>query len=483
MVGALMLEWTAYGVAQPAACVYTPSTGTFNNSTTVTIQSTNATTIYYSFDAGVTWTNQAGASILVTMNGGTGIKAYGKTTISGTTNTSGTFTFNTLAPTLSVASWGTDSLTATISGTSTTTGATITYSTNGGTTYYATTPTAGGGVTVYGKATKTGYNNSAANTYTVLSQAAPTISPAAGTYNNGFTVTMTAPVGSTTDWSLNGSTWTVSGVNATTTTISTTGTTIYMRSKRAGYATSANSTATYTLTTLAPSLSPAWNSDLTSVTVSGSSGTTGATINYSTTSAVSGFTTTVPVLTVAGTVWAYASKAGYGNSGVNSVSYSRLAAPTITPAGGTYSANQSATITAVAGATADYYWSSWVLGSGTTAAYTVTTSGTLSGRARQTGYITSANTANTYTLVCPTPTLSVQSWNSDSTIATIVGSNVNGDTINYTKNGYTTTQPTVTSGSDYIAAYATRSGWTTSSTTANYYVGQNTTGSVSPGFL
>ncbi|MGO9009898.1 MAG: chitobiase/beta-hexosaminidase C-terminal domain-containing protein, partial [Bryobacteraceae bacterium] len=174
--------------------------------------------------------------------------------------------------------------------------------------------------------------------------AAPTFSPTGGTYTAPQTVTLSSTTsGATIRYTLDGSTPSETAGTVYTVPFGISGTTTV---KAIAYATgltdSSVATATYTIKAAAPTFSPAGGTYTAPQTVTLSSTTIGATIRYtldgSTPSETAGTVYTAP-FTVSGTttVKAIAYATGLTDSSVATATYTiKAAAPTFSPAGGTY---------------------------------------------------------------------------------------------------------------------------------------------------
>ena len=261
----------------------------------------------------------------------------------------------------------TGSVTVTIS--DATSGATIRYTTDGSmpttsSPIYTGPITLTATTTIRAMATATGMANSnvATATYTVQQQVAtPAFGPVAGTYTGSVSVTIgTATSGATIHYTIDGSTpTTASSVYAGPIAV-TQSRTIRAMAVKSGMLNSAVASATYTIQVATPSFSPAAGTYITSVTVTISDATAGATIYYT----IDGSTPTTASSVYAGpiavtqsrTIRAIAVKSGLLNSAVASATYTvQTATPTFNPPGGTYLLNLTVSISdATPGATIYY---------------------------------------------------------------------------------------------------------------------------------
>src|SRR5437867_3025713 len=168
-------------------------------------------------------------------------------------------------------------------------GATIYYTTDGSTPTTA-SPVYSGPIlvaqttTIKAMAAASGMANSAvaSATYTILQQVAtPTFSPTGGTYTSSVTVTISdSTPGATIHYTTDGSTPTTSSPIYTNPVLVTQTTTIKAMASAGGMANSAVAGATYTIRVATPALSPGGGTYTSSVTVTISDSTAGATIYY-----------------------------------------------------------------------------------------------------------------------------------------------------------------------------------------------------------
>jgi alpha-tubulin suppressor-like RCC1 family protein len=246
-----------------------------------------------------------------------------------------------------------------------------------------------------------------------------------------------------------------------------------------------------------PRLNPAGTSSWSALTVTVTVLTAGATIRYTTNGAdptpsdpqvASGGTVAVDrSLTLKARAW----KGGMAASNVASADYVlMLPAPSILPAGGTFTSPQTVTIScSVAGATIRYTMN----GVDPTPADPVIASGasvlvdmplTLKAKAWKTGWTDSAVTARTFTMNVATPTLTPGGGSVAPGTAVTVATTTLGAELHYTTNGVEPglSDPTIASGATVVVGHSLtlrvkgwRSGWTTSPTvTANYFVNEGT---------
>ncbi|MGD0938418.1 MAG: chitobiase/beta-hexosaminidase C-terminal domain-containing protein [Terracidiphilus sp.] len=328
----------------------------------------------------------------------------------------------TATPTLSVAP-GSYPTPQTVTITSATAGATIYYTTNG------TTPTTASNIysgpitvssteTIEAIAVETGYNNSgiaiAAYTISSTALAAPTFSPAAGSYTTAQSVTISdATSGTTIHYTTNGTTPTISSAVYNGPITVTTTETLEAIAVETGYTTSAMASAAYTISLPAlpaPTLSPAAGTYTTSQSVTISDAISGATIYYTTdgtTPTTSSAIYSGPItVSATETLEAIAVETGYTTSAVSTAVFTigtpALPAPTFLPAAGTYTTSQTVTISdATAGATI-YYTTNDTTPTISSTVYsgpiTVSATETLEAIAVETGYTNSPVSTAVYTI-------------------------------------------------------------------------------------
>jgi len=428
VVFGLMASTAVVRATTVAAPAFSPAAGTFTNAQTVTISSTTSGASIRYTTSGTAPTSTSGTVYSSPVSIGATAKLEAIAYKSGDTTsavTSGTYTLTVAVPAFSPAA-GTYTNAQTVKITSTTSGATIRYTTSG------TAPTSTSGTIYTGPvpisatakleaiAYETGYTTSAvtSGTYT-LTVAAPTFSPAAGTYTNAQTVTISSITSGATIR------YTTSGTAPTSTsgTIYTGPVPISATAKleaiayETGYTTSAVTSGTYTLTVAAPTFSPAAGTFTNAQMVTISTTTSGASIRYTTSgtapTSTSGtiYTGAVPISATA-KLEAIAYETGYTTSAVTSGTYTlTVAAPTFSPAAGTYTGAQNVAIsTTTSGATIRYTTSGTAPTSTSGTIYTgpvpISATATLEAIAYETGYTTSTVITGKYTI----KTTPVISW-------------------------------------------------------------------------
>lgn len=333
---------------------------------------------------------------------------------------------------------------------------------------------------------------------------APTVSLAAGTYNNNqtCTITWTTPVtingksmGVTLHYSTdNGSTYSTATGGSKAITISKT-CTLKAYCQLTGYDNKSSTVSrAYTMKCATPTFSTS-GGGTSPTTVTITSATSGATIYYTTdgttpttsSNTYNGAFTCSTVGTV--TIKAIAVKSNYSNSevGQTTVTYNPvLAAPTISPTSNTYDNDLTATITAASGATIYYRvnggsWQTYSSGVSVTANNT-----TVEAYASMTNYTDSPIASQTYNFTCLTPTASPAAGIYNSVQSVTLSCGTTGATIHYTTDGSTpnSSSPVYSSAinvstSMTIKAIAIKSGYTDSDVlTAEYVLNLNPSSNV-----
>jgi hypothetical protein len=355
-----------YTLDIPAATpAFSPAPGIYAAAQKVTItDSTTGAAIYYTTNGSTPTTSSTKYTAEITVSATTTIKAIA--TAAGFVTSavaSGTYTIETPAatPVFSPAA-GTYAPGQQVTISDSTEGATIFYTTNG------TTPTTSSAqytgainvnatTTIKAIAAATGSLDSAVatSTYTIETPAAtPVFSPVAGTYPSAQHVTITdGTTGATIYYTTNGSVPTTSSTKYTAAITVSATTTINAIAVATGSLTSAMATATFTIETPAatPTFSPVGGTYTSAQDVTISDATTGAAIFYTTdgatpTTSSTPYTVAIPVSKTL-TIKAIASAPESLDSAVASAIYrieAGAAAPTFSPAAGTYSTAQQVTI-------------------------------------------------------------------------------------------------------------------------------------------
>jgi glucosylceramidase len=303
-----------------------------------------------------------------------------------------------------------------------TSGASIYYTTDG------TTPTTSSSLyskaipvsvttTIEAIAVATGDNNSAvaSGTFTISlpAAAAPTFSPAAGTFTTTRSVTIAdATTGASIYYTTDGSTPTASSTLYSAAIPVSTTTTIKAIAAASGFSNSSVASATYTITlpvAAAPTFSPAAGTFTAAQSVILADTTTGASIYYTTdgstpTASSKQYSSAISVSATT-TIKAIAVASGFSNSSVASATYTinlpAAATPTFSPAGGSYTTAQNVTLADTTSGASIYYTTDGSTPSASSKLYSaaipVSTTTTISAIATAPGASTSAVATATYT--------------------------------------------------------------------------------------
>jgi len=243
--------------------------------------------------------------------------------------------------------------------------------------------------------------------------AEPTFTPAGGTYASAQTVTLSdATSGATIYYTTNGTTPTTSSaVYSSPITVSATET-LNAIAVETGYAHSAVATAAYTVssgTLPAPTITPAGGTYTASQTVSISDATAGTTIYYTTdgttpTTSSNKYSSAITV-SASKTLKAIAAETGHSNSPAAAAAYNietALPAPAFSPAGGTYTASQTVSISDATAGTTIYYTTNGSTPTTSSAVYsgpiTVSATETLEAIAVEAGYSNSPVASANYSI-------------------------------------------------------------------------------------
>jgi hypothetical protein len=500
----------AYTINLPAAAAptFSPAAGTYASAQTVTVSTTTpSATIYYTTNGSTPTTSSTVYSGPVAVSTSEKLEAISVET--GYTNSAvaaSAYTINTAlpAPTFTPAA-GTYSGTQSVTISDATAGTTIYYTTNG------TTPTTSSSVysgainvsaseTLEAIAVEAGYTNSAvaAAAYTIDPSALPmpTFTPVAGTYTSSQSVTISdATSGSTIYYTTNGTAPTTSSSEYSGSMTVSASETVEAIAVKSGSSNSGVAGAVYTINlpqVPAPTFTPAAGTYSGTRSVTISDATSGATIYYTT----NGRTPTTSSSVYSGainvnaseTLEAIAVETGYTNSGVATATYTinvpQVAAPTFTPATGTYATAQLVTINeATAGATI-YYTTNGTVPSTSSSVYggpiTVTASETIEAMAVEGGYTNSTAVASAYTIsaepAAATPTFTPPTGTYTTSQSVTLTDATAGATIYYTTDGSTpTTSSSVYSGpinvssTETLQAIAAAGGYLTSAVGAAAY--------------
>jgi hypothetical protein len=500
-----IMTWSYYTTAPAATPTFSPAGGTYSSSQTVTISdTTSGATIYYTTNGTTPTTSSTKYTGAITVSSSETLNAIAVATgFSQSATASATYSLVAATPTFSPAA-GTYSSAQTVTISDTTPGATIYYTTNG------TTPTTSSSVysgainvsaseTLNAIAVATNYSNSAVGTaaYVIGGQAAatPTFSPAGASYTTAVTVSINdATSGSTIYYTTNGTTPTTSSSVYTAPIPVSTNQTLNAIAVASGYSTSNVGTSVYSIMAATPVFSPAPGTYNGAQTVTISDPTAGVSIYYTTNGTTPTTSSSVysgPItISNSGPLQAIAVKSGLTNSYVSAGVYTinastTAAAPVFSVAGGTYSSNQTVTISdATSGATI-YYTTNGTTPTASstkyTGAITVSSSETLQAIAVASGYTNSSVTSATYTLVAATPVFSPAGGTYSSSQTVTISDATSGATIYYTTNGTTPTASSTkytgaitVSSSETLEAIAVATGYTNSAVATAAYTIQTT---------
>jgi 6-phosphogluconolactonase (cycloisomerase 2 family) len=417
-----------YTLATVATPTISPSSESFTGTVSVTItDSTSGATIYYTTD-GTTPSSSNGSKYTAAFTVSSTETVQAVAVDTGYNNSavaSATYTQTQVAtPVLSLAT-GNYTTPQTLTITDSTSGAAIYYTTDG------TTPSATNGTLYIGAisitsqnaekvqavAVATGYANSliASATYSVTPSGTvvvPTFTPPAGTYYAPQTVTLTdsssgASIYYTTDGTTPSST--NGTLYATPITVSTTET-VKAIGILSGYYDSSVQPAIYTLMVATPTFSVAAGNYSSSQSVTISTTTPSAKIYYTTDGSTPSTSSTLytGAVTISDntTLQAIGAETGYTPSAVASAAYTiTLAAPTFSPAAGTYTATQSVTISDTNSGASIYYSTDGTMPSSSSStshlysgAISVSATETIKAIAVESNYVSSAVSTAAYTI-------------------------------------------------------------------------------------
>ncbi len=328
-------------IAAVAAPVFSPTGGTFTNTLSVTMTTaTSGASIRYTTDGSTpSATNGTLYTAPVAINSTTAaLKAVAYLSSSAeSTITSDSYTLQAAAPTFSPTA-GTFSTTQSVAIASSTSGASIRYTTDGSTptsttgTLYSAPVAITVSTTLKAIAYRSGFNDSTVTSgvYT-LKAVAPAFSPGGGTYASAQSVTITTTTsGASIRYTTDGSTPTsTTGTLYTSAVAIASTTTLKAIAYKSGWADSDVTTAVYTITlpqVAAPAFSPAGGSFTTAQSVTITSATSGASIRYTTDGSTPTSTTgtlysgAVSIATTT-TLKAIAYKSGMADSAVTTDTY------------------------------------------------------------------------------------------------------------------------------------------------------------------
>ena len=345
-----------------------------------------------------------------------------ETGYSNSTMASGVYTIQCATPTFTPAA-GTFTTSASVTISTATSGASIRYTTNGTTpsstvgTVYSSAVSLTATSTLQAIAYETGLTNSAESSgvYTIQC-ATPTFNPVAGTFTTSTTVTIsTATSGASIRYTTNGTTpsSTVGTVYSSAVSITATST-LQAIAYETGLTNSAVASGVYTIQCATPTFTPAAGTFTTSTTVTITTATSGASIRYTTngttpSSTVGTVYSSAVSITATSTLQAIAYKTGLSNSAVASGVYTiQCAAPSFSPAAGTYTSATVTITTATSGASIRYTTNgttpSSTVGTVYSSPVAISATGTLQAIAYKSGLANSTVSSGAYTIYLGTTT-------------------------------------------------------------------------------
>ncbi len=480
-----------YKVAPVTATpVFTPAGGNYTSTQSVTLaDSTTGAVIYYTTNGTTPTTSSAVYSGAIPVGSGTTtIQAIAVApSYSQSAVTTATYVVTlpaTAAPVLTPAA-GSYTTAQSVTIADSTTGAVIYYTTNGTTPttssaiYSGAIPVAAGTTTIEALAVAPNYSQSSVTTgkYIITTvTATPTFTPAAGSYTTAQSVTLAdATTGAVIYYTTNGTTPTTSStVYSGAIAVGAGTTTIEALAVAPGYSQSTVATATYKVTpvTAAPKFTPAAGSYTTAQSVTIADATTGAVIYYTTngttpTTSSTVYTGAIAVGAGTTTIEALALAPNYSQSTVTTATYKVTpvtAAPTFSPAAGSYTSAQNVTIADATAGAVIYYTTNGTTPTTSSSVYSgaipvSAASTTIEALALAPNYSQSAVTTAVYKVTLPTaPTPAISPAGGTYTTAqtvTITDSDANA-VIYYTLNGTTpTASSTRYSGAITVSASST----------------------------
>ena len=484
-----------------------PVAGTYNVNQSVTItDGTAGASIHYTTNGDTPTGSSTLYSGAFTVSANTTVKAIAtKSQMNDSSVASNAYILQAVTPVMSPTG-GTKTADTSVTLSTTTSGATIYYTTDGSTpttssSVYSTAIVVTGQGTVENIkaiAAKSGWTSSgtASETYTINYPvvSTPSISPSSGPYSTApFVSITTSTSGASIYYTTDGSTPTTSStlyIGSFQIVGSATVKAIAVKSQMQNSVVASN---TYTLTVVTPVMSPASATYTVDQYVSITTTTAGATIYYTmdgTTPTTSSSVYSTP-LAVTGngtnqTIKALAVKSGWTNSAIASqsyiIGYLTVATPSISVAAGTYNNNQSVTITDSTSGASIYYTTNGTTPTTSSALYsgaiTVSSSMTLQAIATKTQMLNSVVASRAYVLQAATPTISPAAGAVESGTAVTLTTATTGANIYYTIDGSTPTsssslynsgsKPTVTVALT-LKAVAIKSGYSNSAVASTSY--------------
>ena len=485
---------------------FSVSAGTYATTQSVAIsEATAGVTIYYTTNGTTPTTSSSVYSGPISVSATETVEAIAVKT--GYTNSAAAVAAYTLAPALPAVTFspapGTFTSALSVSMSEATSGSVIYYTTDGSTPTTSSTKYGGPiwqtASTIYKAiAVEKGFTTSTASTgsFTIAPIApTPTFSLATGIYTSTQTVTIKDSVANATFYyTTNGTTPTTSSTQYTGPITVSASETLEAIAVATGYSNSLPGTVAYTInSTLAlPTFSPGGGIYVSTQNVTLGELSSGATIYYTTdgtTPTTSSAVYNGPIAVSASeTVKALAVQAGHVNSAIATAAYTinsgtaTLPVPAFSPAGGTYTATQTVTISDSTAGTTIYYTTDGTTPTTSSAKYagaiSVSTSETLKAIAVKTGSNNSAVATASYSIgnVLPAPVFSIASGTYPAAQSVALSDATAGATIYYTTNGAAPnasstkyTGPITVSASQTIEAIAIETGYTNSAITIAAY--------------
>jgi hypothetical protein len=490
---------TAAYKIRTASPSFTPVAGTYAGPQVVTIaDATSGAVIHYTTDGSTPTTSSTQYSSAVSVNANETLKAIAVASGYATSSVvTAVYNFQTAAPSVTPAA-GTYPIAQSVTITDSTSGAVIYYTTDSSTPSTSSLVYSGPisvssdqTVKAIAIAVASGYAGSTVVTrlYNIRT-AAPSFTPGAGTYPGTQSVTITdGTSGAVIYYTLDGSTPTTSSLVYSGPISVSASETLKAIAVASGYASSVVGTDAYKIQTATPSFTPAAGtySGAQSVTITDSM--SGAVIYYTT----DGSTPTTSSLVYSGaisvsadeTLKALAVASGYATSTVVTHVYNiQTAKPSFTPLAGTYSGQQSVTITDSTSGAVIYYTTD---GSTPTTASSVYSSSnpisvsadeTLKAIAVASGYATSAVVTAAFNIRTAAPTFSSPAGTYPGALSVAIADSTSGAVIYYTTDGSTPTtgslqyssgSPIMVNADETLKAIAVASGYASSTVVTHVY--------------